>query len=94
MAEPTLIEQDEDLRPCETCLAILVFDRHTVPSMDALAEAASLIKTLVEALRLSLPHLDENFRWHRDAQSHAGRVTAAYDALEAAKAALALTDNG
>lgn len=54
------------------------------------AECEKLRAALTEAL----PNLDENYRWHRDAQSSPGRVTAAHNALEQARAALRSTAGG
>jgi hypothetical protein len=48
----------------------------------------SRISDLEAALRLALPQLDANFRWHRDAQSAPSNVIAAHDALRAARAVL------
>ena len=61
-------------------------------TLDAEAKRERLIAAapdLLAALTRALPHLEENFRWHRDMQSHARRVVSAHDALEAAKAAIA-----
>lgn len=41
------------------------------------------------ALRGALPHLEDNARFLRDMQAHAGKVVAAYDAVKTAKEAIA-----
>jgi len=45
-----------------------------------------------EALKKALPILDENYRWHRDMQSAAGRTLDAHAAAEATRAALRPAD--
>lgn len=44
---------------------------------------------MVEALEKALPRLEDNARFLRDIQAHAGQVVPAFDAVEAVKAALA-----
>lgn len=57
-----------------------------------LAENAALRASNAEmlaALRKALLILTETFRWHRSTQSDAGRTIDAYNAMEAARAAIA-----
>ena len=44
---------------------------------------------LREALTVALPHLEENARYLRDMQAHAGKVVDAFKAVDVVKAALA-----
>jgi len=39
---------------------------------------------MLAALKLAIPHLEENYRWHRDMQSPASKVMEAHAAFEAA----------
>ena len=43
---------------------------------------------LREALKNALPHLEENARYLRDMQAHAGKVVDAFKAVDVVKAAL------
>lgn len=55
------------------------------------AERDTLSARLAEVeatLKLALPHLEENARWHRDAQSHAQKCEAAFAIVAATRAAL------
>jgi hypothetical protein len=54
-------------------------------------DAAARIEALEQALRDALPILEESYRWHRDAQSHAAIIMRACRAVETARAALAQT---
>ncbi len=51
-------------------------------------EAAEWLAGLVDVLRLTLPHLEENARWHRDAQSRAARTEAAFAIVADVRAVL------
>jgi hypothetical protein len=59
--------------------------------MEAMRDAAARIEALEQALRDALPILEESYRWHRDAQSHAAIIMRACRAVETARAALAQT---
>jgi hypothetical protein len=61
---------------CETC-------------SDHYATIMAAAPMMVEALKKALPRLEDNARFLRDIQAHAGQVVAAFDAVEAVKAALA-----
>jgi hypothetical protein len=71
---------------------------HSIPLGDALFLAPTTsralharIEALEQALRGALPILEESYRWHRDAQSHAAIIMRACRAVETARAALAQT---
>lgn len=52
------------------------------------AEAAEAeVVRLREALKETIPHLEENARWLRDAQAHAGKVDRAFAVVDRARAA-------
>jgi flagellar biosynthesis chaperone FliJ len=60
-----------------------------ISKLEAIVEkAADRIEQLEAALRKAVPHLDDNYRYSRDMQAHAGVVTRAFEALEIARAAL------
>lgn len=79
-------EQDEQGGTCcdfkTEAEAIAAWNRRA-PNLSLIAE----IRELREALTQALPHLEENARWHRDAQSHAAKVTSAFAAVERARKA-------
>ena len=56
--------------------------------LDALNAERRRVVELRQALRDAEPILDENFRWHRDAQSSPGRIERAHAALTRVRAAL------
>lgn len=62
--------------------------RPTVAEQYANAQLISAAPEMLDALKLALPMLDDNYRWHRDTQSAAGNVSHAYAALTAARNAI------
>lgn len=57
---------------------------------NALLITASPI--MYDALKAALPFLEDNYRFLRDMQAHAGRINQAFNAVEAVRSAIELAD--
>lgn len=65
-------------------------NRHLYLIEDLIRErdvALAKVERMDAALAKAIPRLEENARWHRDMQSHSSNVIAAFEALDAARAA-------
>lgn len=82
------VERELELRKNYTDADYVRLHKAHCLTADQLASATTQAERLAAALKLAVPHLDDNFRFLRDIQAHSGNVTKAHDALTSARAAL------